>query len=133
MRYTITLPRAPPSFKIWHYSGIIREEGRVPDKHELWMARWQPAPALPTPVISYTLPANTKRPDIDANKKKAYVPPAARGKILNSVFKTEYEPAQNLRNGHPESMSKTALKNKKKRENKAKKNKVGAREGEVRC
>ena len=66
-------------YKVWHYSGALRCEHKVPADHELWMVNWQPGTAAPAPVVTAALPKGTARPASDSKVTKAYVPPGARG------------------------------------------------------
>ncbi|KAK3749948.1 hypothetical protein QZH41_013857, partial [Actinostola sp. cb2023] len=105
-------------FKIWHYSGSCQYKRDIP---VLYQAQWQPFPAgvFPEKPVSYKIVPGVS--GIQEQKPKvAYVPPHARGgsgKRPDQIQRDDELP-QNLQKGQ-ESISKSAMKNKKKREAKA--------------
>ncbi|XP_068686953.1 eukaryotic translation initiation factor 2A-like [Montipora foliosa] len=102
-------------YKIWHYTGKLLHEKSV---SELWEVTWQPVSygVFGEPVINYEgVPAAEQQDKQKA--KQVYRPPGLRG-TAPSVKLHEYEPAENMKKENQE-MSKSALKNKKKREAKA--------------
>eukprot|EP00041_Stephanoeca_diplocostata_P019569 m.424725 g.424725 ORF g.424725 m.424725 type:complete len:306 (-) comp21338_c0_seq49:709-1626(-) len=116
-------------FKIWHYAkGAPVHKS---DIKELWGLCWQPAlpgvfPERPlVPVSGATAGAKGKPVHFVPAKTQAYRPPGARdGSGAGAATKNlhELQPAENMRGPKQasEGLSKSALKNKKKREAKAK-------------
>ncbi|XP_077987578.1 eukaryotic translation initiation factor 2A-like [Glandiceps talaboti] len=106
--------RVGNGYKVWHYTGQLMYEMDVDKNAELWEATWQcfPEGALPEKAIVHQTASQSEA----HAKPAAYRPPAMRGQPpKKDVFKAEKE-EQNK----PEQLSKSAMKNKKKREAKAK-------------
>ncbi|KAK5868128.1 hypothetical protein PBY51_009170 [Eleginops maclovinus] len=106
-------------FQVWHYGGAVVHKQEVAPGAELWEVRWQnlPPDSFPQRAVRYQqdsgplgstqpLPTQAYRPPA-----LRHLPPSERGRLH------EDEPPQNLRPGE-KSLSKAALKNQKKRENK---------------
>ncbi|XP_072111081.1 eukaryotic translation initiation factor 2A isoform X2 [Mobula birostris] len=110
--------RVSNGFKIWHYSGVVHHKIEVPSNSELWEVQWQPFVdgVFPEKAIKYqTVPNDV--PSIDAKPAQAYRPPALRNKPVTSIKLHEEEPPQNMKpQTADKQLSKTALKNQKKRE-----------------
>ncbi|XP_033637259.1 eukaryotic translation initiation factor 2A-like [Asterias rubens] len=107
--------RVGNGYKMWHYSGKLFSEYSVPREKELWEVVWKPFPAgtFPSkPVIAQQQSAK----QVDA-KPAVYRPPNASKTAASSFKLNEEEPAETLSD---KALSKNALKNKKKREAKAK-------------
>ncbi|XP_022093860.1 eukaryotic translation initiation factor 2A-like [Acanthaster planci] len=105
--------RVGNGYKFWHYSGRLLNEFSVPRDKELWEAVWQPFPAgtFPAkPIISPQVAATQAEP-----KPAPYRPPNATG--ASTVKFREEEAPEAVSD---KALSKNALKNKKKREAKAK-------------
>ncbi|KAK7879919.1 hypothetical protein WMY93_033420 [Mugilogobius chulae] len=108
--------RVSNGFKVWHYSGAVLHQWDA-EGAELWEVRWQDAPygRFPErPITTQTTP--TELGSTQAPPTQAYRPPALRHLPPSASSKLhEDEPPQNMKN--PEkSLSKTALKNQRKRE-----------------
>ncbi|XP_047450565.1 eukaryotic translation initiation factor 2A [Mugil cephalus] len=109
--------RVSNGFKVWHYSGAVLHQWEAGAGSELWEVRWQPFPegSFPERPIRYQAPANqlgtTQAPPTQAYRPPAlrHLPPTSSGKLH------EDEPPQDLRPGE-KSLSKSALKNQRKRE-----------------
>ncbi|KAM3930438.1 eukaryotic translation initiation factor 2A [Leptodactylus fuscus] len=110
--------RVGNGYKIWHYTGSILYKYEVPDNTELWQVSWQPFAdgVFPAKPIIYQ-PVAGEVPAEESKPAQAYRPPALRNKPVTSYKLHEEEPPQSTK---PQSadkpMSKTALKNQKKRE-----------------
>ncbi|XP_065887249.1 eukaryotic translation initiation factor 2A-like [Dysidea avara] len=106
-------------FKIWHVTQGIIYTCDISRPHELWEVKWRP-PKSPFPEVDLSKlasPSISKTPLKD--KPAAYVPPALRGKPQSSKPKLhEFEPPESLSKGDStsESLSKSAQKNKRKKE-----------------
>merc|ERR1712055_1246812 len=94
---TTTAPRlrVGNGYKVWHYSGALQHEKAFGTGDELWEADWQTRPAA---------------------AKQAYRPPGARGTQSTFKLHDDEEAPQNLKKNEPEVLSKSALKNKKRKE-----------------
>jgi len=101
---------------------------------ELYEVAWRPAPegAFPTPSVVITQVQRAAAAKQN-EKPAAYVPPALRNQpqlVQKPLYREAYEPASNMKpsSTEPQAMSKAALKNKKKREAKARKKEAGGGE-----
>ncbi|XP_072318215.1 eukaryotic translation initiation factor 2A [Eucyclogobius newberryi] len=110
--------RVSNGFKVWHYSGAVLHQWDAQEA-ELWEVRWQNAPygQYPErPITTQTTPTalgSTQAPPTQAYRPPAlrHLPPTASSKLH------EDELPQNMKPGSTEkSLSKTALKNQRKRE-----------------
>lgn len=111
--------RVSNGFKVWHYSGAVLLQQGAPAGSELWEVRWQPRPpaSFPQRPVSYQA-APSGLGSTQATPTTAYRPPALRHLPATPTSSLqEEEPPQDLRLGD-RSVSKAALKNQKKRENK---------------
>ncbi|XP_046851929.1 eukaryotic translation initiation factor 2A-like [Xenia sp. Carnegie-2017] len=97
-------------FKIWHYNGNCIYEKSI---NELWQVTWQPRPEGVFPELSITSAKVKKSND----EVQAYRPPSARGTPVNTSKLHEIEPPENAKK--TKELSANALRNKKKREAKA--------------
>ncbi|CAB4038866.1 eukaryotic translation initiation factor 2A, partial [Paramuricea clavata] len=97
-------------YKIWHYNGDCVYEKSI---KELWQVSWQPRVEGFFPEVAITTPRNVKKPEA---KVEAYRPPSARGTPVSTTKLHDIEPPQNQKS---KELSASALKNKKKREAKA--------------
>ncbi len=105
--------RVGNGYKMWHYSGKLLSEYFVPREKELWEVLWKPFPVGTFPSKPVIAPQpSAKQVDM---KPAAYRPPNA--SAASSFKLNEEEPAETLSD---KALSKNALKNKKKREAKAK-------------
>ncbi|KAG8445294.1 hypothetical protein GDO86_010180 [Hymenochirus boettgeri] len=112
--------RVGNGYKIWHYTGTLLHRYDMPDNTELWQVAWQPflcgvfpAKAVVYQAVPSDIPAEETRP------VEAYRPPALRNKPVSSYKLHEDEPPQSMKPQTTEKpMSKSALKNQKKRESK---------------
>jgi len=106
--------RVGNGYKIWHYTGKELYKVDVPRNTELWQATWQKQVegVFPVPRIQHGVIAD--------KEKVAYRPPSARGTAASNLKIHETELPQNQRNAADQNLSAAALKNKKKRESKAK-------------
>ena len=95
------------SYKIWHYTqGLLHKA----DFAELWQVSWQPLPAATFPKRPISpIPEEAKRATDPNVKKQVYRPPGARGGPPLPSLRPEPVRAEPV-------LSKTAQKNKKKRE-----------------
>ncbi|XP_061074005.1 eukaryotic translation initiation factor 2A [Conger conger] len=112
--------RVSNGYKIWHYTGTVLHKEDTPEGAELWEVLWQPFPegTFPAKPIKYQA-APSELGSTEAKPAQAYRPPALRNKPVTASSKLhEEEPPQNLKPGSAgdKQMSKTALKNQKKRE-----------------
>ncbi|XP_029028193.1 eukaryotic translation initiation factor 2A [Betta splendens] len=112
--------RVGNGFKIWHYTGSVLHKQDVAAGSELWEVRWQSFPegSFPERTVKYQA-APSELGTTQAQPTQAYRPPALRHMPATSISKLhEDEPPQNMRPGASgeKSLSKAALKNKKKRE-----------------
>ncbi|XP_035240981.1 eukaryotic translation initiation factor 2A [Anguilla anguilla] len=112
--------RVSNGYKIWHYTGTVLHKEDTPEGAELWEVLWQPFPdgTFPERPIKYQA-APSELGSTEAKPTQAYRPPALRNKPATASSKLhEEEPPQNLKpsSGGDKQMSKTALKNQKKRE-----------------
>ncbi|XP_018421385.1 PREDICTED: eukaryotic translation initiation factor 2A [Nanorana parkeri] len=110
--------RVGNGYKIWHYTGSILHKYDVPDNTELWQVSWQPftGGVFPAKPIVYQ-PIPGENPAEESKPAQAYRPPALRNKPVTSYKLHEDEPPQSVKPQSAEKpMSKTALKNQKKRE-----------------
>merc|ERR1711974_500063 len=82
---------------------------------ELWEADWQARPAAPAFTITKQM-APGITPSQPAAAKQAYRPPGARGTQSTFKLHDDEEAPQNLKKNEPEVLSKSALKNKKRKE-----------------
>uniref|UniRef100_A0A8C9U3T8 Eukaryotic translation initiation factor 2A n=1 Tax=Scleropages formosus TaxID=113540 RepID=A0A8C9U3T8_SCLFO len=112
--------RVSNGFKIWHYTGSVLHQHLVPEGQELWEVLWQPFAdgTFPERAIRYQA-ASSELGSTEQKLAQAYRPPALRNKPATASSKLhEEEPPQNLKPGFSgdKPLSKTALKNQKKRE-----------------
>ncbi|KAG5269411.1 hypothetical protein AALO_G00201720 [Alosa alosa] len=112
--------RVGNGYKIWHYTGTVLYKEDTAAGQELWEVQWQPFPAgtFPEKPIKYQA-APSELGSTEAKPTQAYRPPALRNKPVTASSKLhEEEPPQNMRPGAAgvQQMSKSALKNQKKRE-----------------
>uniref|UniRef100_A0AAR2LB75 Eukaryotic translation initiation factor 2A n=1 Tax=Pygocentrus nattereri TaxID=42514 RepID=A0AAR2LB75_PYGNA len=110
--------RVSNGYKIWHYTGTVLYKQDVPADKELWEVLWQPFPAgtFPEKAMKYQA-APSELGSTEAKPAQAYRPPALRNKPETSSYKLhEEEPPQNMKSAGDKPMSKTALKNQRKRE-----------------
>ncbi|XP_008424974.1 eukaryotic translation initiation factor 2A [Poecilia reticulata] len=112
--------RVSNGYKIWHYTGSVLQKHDVAEGAELRDVRWQPFPdgTFPERPIRYQV-ATSELGSTQAAPTQAYRPPALRHLPAAPSSKLhEEEPPQNLRTGlgGEKSLSKTALKNQRKRE-----------------
>ncbi|XP_014894579.1 eukaryotic translation initiation factor 2A [Poecilia latipinna] len=112
--------RVSNGYKIWHYTGSVLQKHDVAEGAELRDVRWQPFPdgTFPERPIRYQA-APSELGSTQAAPTQAYRPPALRHLPAAPSSKLhEEEPPQNLRTGPggEKSLSKTALKNQRKRE-----------------
>ncbi|KAL6104877.1 eif2a [Pungitius sinensis] len=109
--------RVSNGFKIWHYTGSVLHKQEAEPGSELWEVRWQPVPEghFPGRPVRYQA-APSQLGTTQATPTQAYRPPALRHLPATASSKLhEEELPQNLRPGE-KSLSKSALKNQKKRE-----------------
>uniref|UniRef100_A0A8C8J5S2 Eukaryotic translation initiation factor 2A n=2 Tax=Oncorhynchus tshawytscha TaxID=74940 RepID=A0A8C8J5S2_ONCTS len=112
--------RVSNGYKIWHYTGTVLYKQDTPTGTELWETVWQPFPdgTFPERPVKYQA-APSELGSTEAKPAQAYRPPALRNKPVTASSKLhEEEPPQNMRPGATgdKQLSKTALKNQKKRE-----------------
>jgi len=114
---TTTAPRlrVGNGYKVWHYSGALQHEKAFGTGDELWEADWQTRPAAPAFTITKQM-APGITPSQPAAAKQAYRPPGARGTQSTFKLHDDEEAPQNLKKNEPEVLSKSALKNKKRKE-----------------
>lgn len=113
--------RVGNGFKIWHVSGSLLHEYIVPqDNVHIYNVSWQTLPAdlFKNKPISKPQGKVIQSAEPQASKE-VYRPPGARGKPASFKLNEE-EPAQNAPQTEEQKLSKSALKNKKKREAKNK-------------
>lgn len=146
--------RVGNGYKIWHYTGSLMYEENMEAGGELWEVAWQTAldGTYPQTPISYTpkpsplTPAPPPDSGIDgaiaflnkaasSQKPGAYVPPAMRNRPggpppPRHEFEPPSNPKQQAAAAQPENLSKAALKNKKKREAKARAKEEGSQQGD---
>ena len=112
-------------FRIWHYSSALLHETLFEDngKDELWEVTWRSDPKAAAEAfdVSYAKVQGIQPKKAQASKV-AYVPPSLRNKAKpGATFKNleDDEPAENAKSGADgnKQLSKSALKNKKRREN----------------
>jgi len=106
-------------FTVWHYANsapLCQQE----DMKELWDVAWQPAAAGAIPVHPIEQPkgAGGKAKAFVPVKAQAYRPPGARGTQSSIKLHVE-EAAENVKEPEEQQLSKSALKNKKRKEAKA--------------
>lgn len=112
--------RVSNGYKIWHYTGTVLHKQETPAGSELWEVMWQPFPdgVFPERPIKYQA-AHSELGTTEVKPTQAYRPPALRNKPASATSKLhEEEPPQNMRPGAAgdKPLSKSALKNQKKRE-----------------
>ncbi|MEE6501007.1 hypothetical protein FKM82_004028 [Ascaphus truei] len=110
--------RVGNGYKIWHYTGTLLHKYDVPANSELWQVSWQPFAegVFPAKAIVYQA-VQGDVPSEEAKPAQAYRPPALRNKPATSYKLHEDEPPQSTKpQSNEKPMSKTALKNQKKRE-----------------
>ncbi|XP_072247916.1 eukaryotic translation initiation factor 2A [Leuresthes tenuis] len=112
--------RVSNGYKIWHYTGSVLHKVDVAAGSELWEVRWQPFPdgSFPERGVKYQA-APSELGTTQAPPTQAYRPPALRHLPATSSSKLhEDEPPQDLRSGlsGEKNVSKSALKNQRKRE-----------------
>lgn len=136
-------------YKVWHYTGALLHEKFFQQGDELWEGDWQSSLPLPTFTVSKQPVSGIKTAQPPA-AKVAYRPPGARG-IPGGAAPTvkpldgEYEAAGNISqrlmgvagmavtNEKTEILSKSAAKNKKRKEAKAKAAEAGQKPGDQRA
>ncbi|XP_012695260.1 eukaryotic translation initiation factor 2A [Clupea harengus] len=110
--------RVSNGYKVWHYTGTVLYKCDTPAGSELLEVLWQPFPAgiFPEKPIKYQA-AQSELGSTEAKPAQAYRPPALRNKPVSASSKLhEEEPPQSMRPGGDKPLSKSALKNQKKRE-----------------
>ncbi|XP_046907870.1 eukaryotic translation initiation factor 2A isoform X3 [Hypomesus transpacificus] len=112
--------RVSNGYKIWHYTGTVLYKQDTPPGAELWEVLWQPFPegVFPERPVKYQA-APSELGTTETKPAQAYRPPALRNKPVTASSKLhEEEPPQDMRPGATgdKPLSKTALKNQKKRE-----------------
>ncbi|XP_030622317.1 eukaryotic translation initiation factor 2A isoform X4 [Chanos chanos] len=112
--------RVSNGFKVWHYTGSVLYKQDTPSGAELWEVLWQPFPSgtFPEKPVKYQA-APSELGSTEAKPAQAYRPPALRNKPQTASSKLhEEEPPQSMKPGAggEKQMSKSALKNQKKRE-----------------
>ncbi|XP_035857521.1 eukaryotic translation initiation factor 2A isoform X2 [Sander lucioperca] len=112
--------RVSNGYKIWHYTGSVLHRVETAAGAELWEVRWQPFPAgsFPERPVKYQA-APSELGTTQAAPTQAYRPPALRHLPATASAKLhEEELPQNQRPAAPgeKGLSKSALKNQKKRE-----------------
>ena len=114
---TTTAPRlrVGNGYKVWHYSGSLQHEKAFATGDELWEADWQLRASAPAFTITKQM-APGITPSQPAAAKQAYRPPGARGTQSTFKLHDDEEAPQNLKKTEPEVLSKSALKNKKRKE-----------------
>jgi len=114
---TTTAPRlrVGNGYKVWHYSGSLQHEKAFATGDELWEADWQSRASAPAFTITKQM-APGITPSQPAAAKQAYRPPGARGTQSTFKLHDDEEAPQNLKKTEPEVLSKSALKNKKRKE-----------------
>merc|ERR1719242_202345 len=113
---TTTAPRlrVGNGYKVWHYSGALQHEKAFASGDELWEADWQARSGAPSFTITKQM-APGIAPSQPAAAKQAYRPPGARGTQSTFKLHDDEEAPQNLKKNEPEVLSKSALKNKKRK------------------
>lgn len=115
---TTTAPRlrVGNGYKIWHYSGALQHEKLFSAGDELWEADWQSRLSHPSFTVTKQMAPGIK-PSQPVAAKQAYRPPGARGTQSTFKLHDDEEAPQNLKNKEePEVLSKSAAKNKKRKE-----------------
>ncbi|KAI1893842.1 hypothetical protein AGOR_G00127830 [Albula goreensis] len=112
--------RVSNGYKIWHYTGTVLHKAASPEGSELWEVLWQPFPegTFAAKPVKYQA-APSELGSTEAKPAQAYRPPALRNKPATASSKLhEEEPPQNMKPSAAgdKQLSKTALKNQKKRE-----------------
>jgi translation initiation factor 2A len=110
-------------YKVWHYTGKqIHQWDVAKPKDELWEASWVPSPIELFPEKPVVMPSQEEQQQqLQAAKPAIYRPPGARGKPPSTFKLHEEEPPQEtVKKDEGKPQSKSALKNKKRREAKAK-------------
>ena len=113
-------------YKIWHYTSTLLHETFYRDPtndkpgEELWEVIWKPHPGLGQkfPILNKPIEGGIKPKQPQASKQ-AYVPPNARGRMQKADTKlhNEDELPENLKGKNDsENLSKSAAKNKKRRD-----------------
>ncbi|XP_023677282.1 eukaryotic translation initiation factor 2A [Paramormyrops kingsleyae] len=107
-------------YRIWHYTGTVLHQEQAPEGGELWEVQWQPFPegTFPERPVRYQA-VPTELGGTEPKPSQAYRPPALRNQPASPITKLhEEEPPQNLKPGSTgdKPLSKTALKNQRKRE-----------------
>ena len=108
-------------YKVWHYSGSLLHEKPFQASDELWEADWQAAPpgAYGPFKISKAKVIGIE-PSQPVAAKQAYRPPGARGTQSTFKLHDDDEAPQSKQGNKPmesnENLSKSQLKNKKRRE-----------------
>ena len=108
-------------YKVWHYSGSLLHEKPFQASDELWEADWQTAPpGAYGPFKISKAKVMGIEPSQPIAAKQAYRPPGARGTQSTFKLHDDDEAPQNKQGAKPadsnESLSKSQLKNKKRRE-----------------
>jgi len=105
-------------YKVWHYSGALLHEKMFRDNDELWEVDWQ---AVPDGQYAQFKVSKAKVSGIISSQpkesKQAYRPPGARGTQSTFKLHDDEEAPQNKKQvTTTENLSKSALKNKKRKE-----------------
>lgn len=114
--------RVHNGWTIWKYDGTKVAQFDYPANEELWDVIWMPQPQMNEQPLQICL-SNSVGEKAGGNKESAaYVPPHMRGMANKPSFKLhEFEPASSEKNNSAQeeaNLSKNALKNRKKLENK---------------
>jgi len=114
-------------YKVWHYSGSLLHEKMFQDSDELWEVDWQAVPEGKYPPFKVSKAKVTGIVSSQPKEsKQVYRPPGARGTQSTFKLHDDEEAPQNkkpINTSASENLSKSALKNKKRKEaakNKAK-------------
>lgn len=117
--------RVDNCFKVWHYAKPEPLEFQA--EGELYEVLWRPVPlgVYPQPIIS-AAPAASSAAKSAAPKPATYVPPQLRNRPQSEIsnrsrYQEDYELPSNLKQVEQKGPSKSSIKNKKKREAKARK------------
>uniref|UniRef100_A0A915KLF0 Translation initiation factor beta propellor-like domain-containing protein n=1 Tax=Romanomermis culicivorax TaxID=13658 RepID=A0A915KLF0_ROMCU len=107
---------------IWKYDGTKVAQFSYPANEELWDVIWMPQPQISEQPLQIGLPSSAGEKCGGNKESAAYVPPHMRGMANKPSFKLhEFEPASSEKNNYAQdeaNLSKNAIKNRKKLENK---------------
>ncbi|XP_068202678.1 eukaryotic translation initiation factor 2A [Palaemon carinicauda] len=115
--------RVNNGYKIWHYTAVLQHEKFVPEKTELYAANWIPNPEAAKPFTISRNPVKGIESTVPTASKKKYIPPSQRGTVglvgapqisTEKKFLSEFDDPNKKEDAAP--LSKSALKNKKKKE-----------------